>query len=334
MKSKKILVYSNGEAIGDGIYKLNFLTTLKNNFPSYKIFWLTSGPTAYQGSLKKISHAFIEKVFTEYYGKKKLRDIFFTPDEIKNTYFDIIIDTQKSPIRSTLLKKLPHGLFVSGCLNFLLSDLKPKHKLLTNSLNAYLINLIQLLARHEEKDLLDYPFKLSINKIYQIELNRLLPRKFKYIGFAPGAADLSKVWLLDNFIAVATYYSKKAYIPVFFIGPNELAWLDLIKKKLPNARFPEIELKERKKNNGGIELVVAIANRMQINLANDSGMSHMIALSNSYLLSLFSKHDPAKYAALTKKITVIDSKSFGGTNPNLISVKYVIKKMNEILKAL
>ena len=40
--TKKILVFSNGEKIGDGIIKLQLLHEIKTRLPDYKLYWLTN----------------------------------------------------------------------------------------------------------------------------------------------------------------------------------------------------------------------------------------------------------------------------------------------------
>ncbi len=40
---KKILVFSNGEKLGDGIIKLPFIYDLKKSFNDSQIYWLTNG---------------------------------------------------------------------------------------------------------------------------------------------------------------------------------------------------------------------------------------------------------------------------------------------------
>ena len=39
---KSILVFSNGEKIGDGLIKLPLLHEIRRRFPNYKIFWMTN----------------------------------------------------------------------------------------------------------------------------------------------------------------------------------------------------------------------------------------------------------------------------------------------------
>ena len=53
---KKILVFSNGEKIGDGIIKLQLLHEIKSRLPDYKLYWLTNKcKTFYSSTLKFIA---------------------------------------------------------------------------------------------------------------------------------------------------------------------------------------------------------------------------------------------------------------------------------------
>ena len=50
---KSILVFSNGEKIGDGIIKLPLLNEFKRRLPNYKLYWMTDqGSTVYASTLK------------------------------------------------------------------------------------------------------------------------------------------------------------------------------------------------------------------------------------------------------------------------------------------
>ena len=49
---KKILVFSNGEKIGDGIIKLPLLHEIKKRLPDYELTWMTDkGSTVYNNKL-------------------------------------------------------------------------------------------------------------------------------------------------------------------------------------------------------------------------------------------------------------------------------------------
>ena len=51
---KEILIFTNGEKIGDGIIKLPFIQEIFRHFQNTKITWLAYGTTVYSTSLKEI----------------------------------------------------------------------------------------------------------------------------------------------------------------------------------------------------------------------------------------------------------------------------------------
>ena len=63
---KSILVFSNGEKIGDGLIKLPFLYEIKRRLPDTKIYWMTNeGTTVYSDRLKNIASQYIDKIFEQ-----------------------------------------------------------------------------------------------------------------------------------------------------------------------------------------------------------------------------------------------------------------------------
>ena len=60
---KKILVFSNGEKIGDGIIKLPLLYEIKKRLPEHKLVWVTNkGSTTYNDKLKFIAEQYIDEI--------------------------------------------------------------------------------------------------------------------------------------------------------------------------------------------------------------------------------------------------------------------------------
>ena len=52
---KNILVFSNGEKMGDGIIKIPLLYEIKRRLPDYELIWLANGTTVYNNKLKLFS---------------------------------------------------------------------------------------------------------------------------------------------------------------------------------------------------------------------------------------------------------------------------------------
>ena len=94
--TKKILVFSNGEKIGDGIIKLQLLHEIKTRLPDYKLYWLTNkGKTVYSSTLKFIASNYIDEILDQ----ADLSPLFWNKIskiyKLENEFFDYILDTQK-----------------------------------------------------------------------------------------------------------------------------------------------------------------------------------------------------------------------------------------------
>ena len=57
----------------------------------------------------------------------------------------------------------------------------------------------------------------------------------------------------------------------------------------------------------------------------------MLALSGVPLVSLFSQHDPLKYAPRASRLEIVDAKDYGGTDPSLIPMEPVTAALETLL---
>ena len=328
-KYKSILVYSGGEAIGDALYKLNFIKTLRYNFPDSKITWLAGqGKTEYSYNLKPLVNKLIDEVVDNLKIGVNPFIEFIKPSPIKKEY-DVIIDTQTVVLPTLCLKKIKHKIFLSASAKWIFSDLKPNNFSIKNtSLNDRLNIFIKLINNNEVK----YCKKdIKIEDKYIKLSNTLLPKGKTYIGISPGAGDKAKIWPLNKFVKLAQRQVNKNRIPVFFLGPDEKNLLEIIKKDVPQAIFPEWTDTAIKSGLKGPILVIALAKKVNVAIANDSGTGHMFAVAGTKLISLFSKHNAIKYAPNAKELIILDSKKWGGVDPNLIPLQEVEKSINKLL---
>ena len=329
---KNILVYSGGEAIGDALYKLKFIQNLRYAFPNSEISWLAGqGSTQYSKSLKPIIKKFLNEIIdNKQVGASPFKELFFR-SPLYGKHYDVIIDTQTVVLPTICVKKIKHNIFLSSTANWYFSDLKPINFSIKNSsLNKRLEIFIELLTEKEmSSKKFKYNFKLD-KKYYDLAKN-ILPKGPTYIGFSPGAGDDSKKWPLEKFLKLAKIQLKNNRIPIFFLGPKEKTLLEIIKKEIPNAIFPEWTDKAINSGLKGPLLAIALAKQVNISVANDSGTGHMLAVGGTKLISLFSKHSPVKYAPNAEHLIIIDSKKWGGTNPDLIPIEEVENSINKFI---
>ena len=126
---KKIIVFSNGEKIGDGIIKLPLLHSIKKRLPEYELTWMTNkGRSVYNDNLKNIAAQYIDKIIE----KADLNPFFW--NNISSNYdfskerYDYILDTQKAVYRTLALKRIKSNHFISSAANGFFSTIKINKK--------------------------------------------------------------------------------------------------------------------------------------------------------------------------------------------------------------
>ena len=321
---KNILVFSNGEKIGDGLIKLPLLNEIKKRLPNSRLIWMTNKETTvYNNKLKNIAGQYIDEIIEQ----AEIKPFFW--QKISNKYnfnkinVEYILDTQKAVIRTIALKRIKCNQFISGTASGIFSTkkivLKPRQYLLYDLLD--LLNFIK-------KGDFDNNFKFPIpNDLYK-NLENIFKNDKPNIGFAPGAGEENKIWAIENFVEVAKYYEKKLYNLVFFLGPQEIKFKNLLRKTFPESIFPEELIKEY----SSIEVVMATTKFLSCALSNDSGVSHMLSTNHCPLVKLFGPKDSEKFTPLNNKnIKVINSRIFGSKNINAIKPNYVIEKINDTI---
>ena len=324
---KSILVFSNGEKIGDGLIKLPLLYEIKRRLPDYKLIWMTNlGATVYNNQLKNIAGEFIDEIYEQanlsVFFWKKISDKY----ELNKSNFEYILDTQKAVIRTLALKRIQCSNFISSCAGGIFSSKKIHNKVINKKRNYYLEDLFDLLNLIKAESI-DKNFKLPIPNALENQLKGIFNKNKLYLGIAPGAGEQNKIWPLENFLKVGEFFEKKSYNLVFFLGPQEKFLKDKILKTFPNTIFPEEIITEF----SGPEIVMGATKFLSCALSNDSGVSHMLSTNYCPLVKLFGPKDSDKFTPINSNIFTINSKEFGSKNIKLIETKFVIKKINEII---
>ena len=141
---KKVLIFSNGEQIGDGILKLQIVNQLKSRFPDFEIHWMTDKIyTEYNARLKKYTSDYIDKVWEKAnlnpFFWKKISPMY----DLESENFDIIIDTQKTVIRTMALRRIKNKKFISSSANWFFSDIRPNN--ISKKRKFYIQSIIEML---------------------------------------------------------------------------------------------------------------------------------------------------------------------------------------------
>ena len=226
IKPSTVGVYVGLDFVGDGLIKLPFIRSLRQVFPSAKITWIAgTHKSEFKRTLGPLVKGLLDEVLEEcnigFIGisdanlLQRLKDIKnFIYSPLKGRKFDLLIDTQTHVLTTMVVKTIKHNFFLSGCANFMFSDIKPP-PLFKRELNLSQ-RLVQLTEIALGKKIKIPPPPLPLEKKYRDLAKIALPQNNKYIGFAPGAGDVRKCWKLKNFIYVAKYFSKKKKYQFFF----------------------------------------------------------------------------------------------------------------------
>ena len=332
-KRKRIAVYSGQDQLGDGLFKLPFIQSLRASFPTSEIHWVCAADSAYQGVLARLVAPYLDQVHTGSGLAFRKRQILFPPT-IPGAPYDIAIDTQTLFWRSIIVKRaLKPECFISAAMDYGLSSVRPPRGQRSKPQHfvSHLLRLVELAAGDNyRRD--DVPIEIP-SKLDELAKD-LLPASAAsgngaYIGIAPGSGDPTKRWPLERFIALARHFRERGFHPVFLVGPNEADMLEPLRTAVPDALFPEQSLPPGTKP--GPLLVSALGRRMAGSIANDSGLGHLLAISGKPLLLLYGRHTPAKYAPLTPCLRTLWAQDFGGSDHALIPLDRAESEMEAAL---
>ena len=321
----KLLVYVNKDILGDALLKLPVLPLLRQAFPTHHICWLSGrGSSIYAGSLYPLVQNYLDEIKDDtLLGQSWLEQL--QPCPIKEQY-DVIIDTQHILKSSMALKRIPHRRFISPAAGFFLSDDKPGNATqYSGNMQQRFMTLIKLAS---EKNIVLPAFTPALPGEYLDLAERLLPAGGHWVGLAPGAGGVEKIWPLENFIAIARAQLEKNRVPVFFLGPNEVDLYPRLKSAVPTARFPELE-NDQPEIKGPL-LAMALARNLKLAVANDSGIGHVFAVCRTPLVSLFGPSDSKKFAVSYPERINLKASAYGGPDMKNIPAAEVLKAIDQL----
>jgi ADP-heptose:LPS heptosyltransferase len=309
---ESILVYVGSnpdDAIGENILKLPFLRVLKEKYPDARITWIGGvGPSQFQGILASVIDGQVDECLTDFEISDSARELFLRWRPLPGRRFDLIVDAQRNIVRTLVLRRIPHRIFVSGCWRFFLSDRKPPENLRRRSLLTDKMLALSAAAVGEAV----YPSPVwPLPDQWRRAAAVLLPDGPVYVGLAPGAGKkgTGKCWPLDRYLALARMQQDRGRRPVFFIGPGETEWVDRIREGAPGSLIPSedgkmVGLKDP-------ALAMALAQRVRVGVANCSGIGHIMAAGGPPMVSLFGPTRPSKYAPYASSVIALRAQDFG-----------------------
>ncbi|MFM7347692.1 MAG: glycosyltransferase family 9 protein, partial [Tagaea sp.] len=149
----------------------------------------------------------------------------------------------------------------------------------------------------------------------------LLPEGPAYVALSPGAGGRHKCWPLENYLELGRRLNAQGRVPVYLLGPGEGEWVAAC-RAVPGAILPLQHAGEVSP-----ALTIALAQRCQAAVANDSGGGHMLAAGDVPLVSLFGPTDPAKFAPAARALAILRAQDFGCDGMDAIPLDAVARAL-------
>lgn len=315
-----LLVYTDGEVIGDGILRLAFVQALKKAAPQVRITWLASGGSVYNTVLRAMAEPLIDELIVLPDHALPLTDYMRRPAVLRGRKFDVIIDTQRKFKRSLWLTRIRHRRFISTAAKGLFSSVT-----LPSLSPHFLTRTMQLGELALGTALTLEPLTLPPGN-WQAHAAELLPEGKRYIGFIVGAGHPDKRWPLEQFIALAQDVAARGDVPVIFLGPQEMAQRAEILAAVPSAIVPLV---------GGAApspyFTIALGARLAAAVANDSGGGHLLAAGGAPLVSLFRADSVrTKFLPNAPRVIALAPEDFGVATMQEIPLEAVSQALHSL----
>jgi len=329
MTEKSILVYVGADCIGDAIQKIPYINAIRQGFPQHKIVWFANMGSVFSGLLKDIGNEILDEVICEVNFSANLADLFknpFSGTPLEGREFEYIFDTQKRWKQTLILKKIKHTYFVSGCADFLFSDIKPKrHYKPARNVTKRLIEMTSIVTGESY----DIDYSVPLPQRFTDEAHKLLPPENKYMGFVPCGSVDRKKWPLKNYIQLAKRYQHDQFTPVFILGPDELSYKEEILEAIPDAIIPGMMVISEEDNIHGPLYYMALGQQLAAIVANDCGPGHLLNCANRPMIFLFGPTDAEKFAPERDGITVLKSADWGSESLQDIPFEAVVQTLDK-----
>jgi ADP-heptose:LPS heptosyltransferase len=326
VEDRPIAILVDREGLGDVLLKLPLLRAIARGCPGRAIWWVATRTTEMAGPLRTFMPAEVAVVREEKAQlEKPLRAVIRRLRELPA--FSLIFDT-RTRIGSVWLARqvLAHERFFCCLPGYLLSSARPAGRFARpRHIGMRALSLAQ--AAFGAK--VDGSGELGCTQASQEAAGRLLPDGPVYVGLGMGSRETRKNWPVARFAELARGLASCELAPVLLLGPQESARADEIRATVPAAAA--INLAGPNPTCEPLDLAIAVAKRLAVVVANDSGMGHLFGAAGRPIVSLFGPTDPRRWAPFAPIRRTVCAQDFGGDAMLSIPPEAVLGAVKEIL---
>jgi len=322
---RPIAVLVDREGLGDALLKLPFLRALGQGLPDRPVWWIATHQSAMAGPLRGLlplalaevrEHAGLTSPATEV-----ARRLAALPP------FSLVFDTRTRFASVRLAhRNLSYDGFFCCLPGYLLSAARPPGRFSRpRHIGERSLSLAEAaLGRH-----LTSAGALPCSAAAAAMARRLLPEGRIYVGLGIGSRELRKNWPLAQFLALARRLADVGHVPALLLGPQERDRAEEVARLAPGILLLDFTCFQ-----AGIEPLdgaIAIAQRLAVVVANDSGQGHLFGAAGRPIVSLFGPTDPRRWAPFAPARRILRAQSFGGAAMELIPPAAVLEAVDGLL---
>ncbi|WEK51629.1 MAG: glycosyltransferase family 9 protein [Candidatus Kaistia colombiensis] len=160
----------------------------------------------------------------------------------------------------------------------------------------------------------------------------LFPAGPRYVGIAVTSKD-GKGWPVPHNIALARKLMGEGLTPVFFSGPSEREEIAAIRAGVPEALFTPARYADDAESVYRLELTAASARHMEVGVAPDTGLGHLMGISLVPMVSLFGPGQPERWAPQAVRGAIVQAPEIDGRRRmETIEPEPVLRAVQEMLR--
>jgi ADP-heptose:LPS heptosyltransferase len=324
---RPIAVLVDREGLGDALLKLPFLRAVARGFPGQPVWWIARHQTAMAGPLR----AFLPGALAEVREQVGLGG---PRDDVRRALgqlppFSLVFD-MRTRIASIwrARRHLTWDRFLCCLPAYLLSGARPPGRLTRpRHIGERALSLVEAALGAPA----DPSGELASTQEATAIARSILPDGPIYVGLAVGSREARKNWPLDRYITLAEGLAKSGLVPVLLLGPQERDCARELRHAAPHLLM--VDFMQFPSELDRLDAAIALAGRLSVVVANDSGMGHLFGAAGRPVVSLFGPTDPRRWAPFAPMQRTVRAQEFGGEAMALIQPEAVLRAVQETVAA-
>ncbi len=308
-----IAVIVDREGLGDVLLKLPMLRAIGRGFPGRPIWWIAVFQTSMADDLRPYFRDLVTEV-RPWAGISAPRDEMI-PRLRELPAFSLVFDTRTR--WSSLWharRELRRDRYYCCSPGYLLSDSRPGRLMRPRHIGERAMSLAQAALGNSA----DGSGTLACSAAAREMAQALLPAGPDYVGLAVGSREARKNWPLERFSELARALVASGRVPVFLLGPQEASIGAELLRQIPGSIVLDFTQINPSPAIGVFDAVVAVAERLSLVVANDSGLGHLAGAAGRPVVSLFGPTDPRRWAPMAPLRRIVRSQDYGGDDMGTI----------------